>query len=60
MITKIMIKTPSDTPLRRHHGKWARATATWPLTACVDLELTRTGYAAAGLRLDLQADEQPI
>jgi hypothetical protein len=33
MITKMMIKTPPDTPLPQHHGKWARATATWPLTS---------------------------
>lgn len=32
MITNVMITTPHDTPALSHHGKWARATATWPLT----------------------------
>src|ERR1022692_760830 len=30
MITNAIITTPPDTPDMSHHGKWARATLTWP------------------------------
>ncbi len=32
MITNVMITTPHDTPDLSHHGKWARATFSWPRT----------------------------
>src|ERR1017187_322063 len=32
MITNAIITTPPDTPDMSHHGKWARATCTWPHT----------------------------
>src|ERR1017187_9428220 len=35
MITKVMITTPHDTPDPSHHGKWARATLSWPWTVIV-------------------------
>lgn len=37
MITKVMITTPSDTPIRPHHRRCARATSTWPLTRVAGL-----------------------
>ena len=59
MITKVMITTPSDTPIRPHHRRCARATSTWPLTrvaglTCrceIGLGLAEVAGAAGGLEV---------